>query len=122
MTGTGCAPSYDFNGKWVGKRDLTAVQHADPVIAANLSKVILEVRKDGRFELFTGGLPYSGTSSGNGTSLQLNVDSVAGRPAPPGAASLPTPTLTAQSEGSILYKEGADAEAIVLKRESQPRS
>jgi hypothetical protein len=76
-----CGPAVDrreFEGRWRGERDLP-VETTDPVIAYTVRRTVLEVRRDGTFDLFDLGFPKRGRAMPSADALELRVEGVLGR-------------------------------------------
>lgn len=60
VVASGCTPSFDYTGRWVGKRKLEARPGEDPTIFTTKRKVELTVKDREVYVLVNGGLPSEG--------------------------------------------------------------
>jgi len=82
---TGCAPRFEFEGSWKGRRDLSAEKDLRDDIRQTLERV--EIKIDGsRFEMFEAGVPKAGRVAFGSDRATLFVESVLGRPSKDGAS------------------------------------
>lgn len=122
----GCGRSFDYYGKWVAKRDIATPAGGDKDIAATLAKVELTIKQDGRFELFEGGVPKSGTVRFAKDRAYISVDTYFGQPieraGPEVVAQNAEMSLTPVDSNTLEFHDpkGFDPKPIMLKREAQP--
>lgn len=122
----GCSGShFNFEGKWLGLRDFKAEPGQDVSILRTLAKIELNVKPNGKFELFEGGLPYDGSFRESGGIGYLRIQAVMNKPIESqGAFSKLGDTeieLHPTKDGDLDYvdKAGYDAKPIRLKRQAQ---
>ena len=65
-------------GTFRGSRDEAGRPGADPVVVAQLNRVILRIDAEGRADLEDGGIPWEGQVSRAGDRLVLSVEAVSG--------------------------------------------
>jgi hypothetical protein len=124
--GWACAPSVNWEGRWVGNRQVEVLPGADPVVAHTWGRVELIVR-GGRFELSDGGIPMAGYLKPSGSEAVLEVRTAFGRELrslpPVERDAFPNPVLQVRSDGNLLYLNPArDAlgQGVLLISEAQP--
>jgi hypothetical protein len=127
LSATGCSSSFQWSGKWSGKRDLPLPEGGDPSILATISKVELSLEAGGRFELLEGGLPKSGTFRSGGPKAYLKVTHFMERPIESLGDSAVKMNqeivLSAQKDGTILFDDpGGIAKGTVVLSRSKPES
>lgn len=76
----GCAPRFDWSGKWVGERPFQDTPKGNPVIAKTIARVELEFQRGGKFVLVEGGVPKAGTATFAGKIARLKVETYMDRP------------------------------------------
>ena len=124
LASMGCGgPSFNFEGHWSGKRNLPRRPGDDDVILNTISKVDVDVKPDGKFDLFDAGMPKSGRYRTEGLKAFLKVETIMERPVEEhGTASVEMNKeiqLMAQKDGSIVFSDPGAAwqEPVKLVRE-----
>ncbi len=107
---------YQWDGQWSGNRNYPVKTGDNPVVAHTLGKVDLTL-KDGRYELFEGGIPRSGVFDRGGATLKLTSTLVMEHKMPTSADG----ALRQIDPDTIEYFGGrSDISPVRLKREAQP--
>jgi hypothetical protein len=129
--GISCSgPSFNFEGHWVGKRNLPKKPGDNDTILNTIAKVDLRLLPTGRFELFEGGVPKAGTYRTSGETAYLSVTTFMDRPIEEqGSAAVAMNKevqLKSQKDGSIIFSDPAGLwqEPVTLvreKEEAQPK-
>lgn len=79
MSAVSCGPRFDYNGTWIGYRELKPGANEDPSAIRSISKVELTLKPDGTFELFQTGIPKSGNVAYGDGGARLDVRFIAQR-------------------------------------------
>lgn len=121
----GCA-NHSFDGKWVGSRHLTKEDGSTDIMTEMAGKVKLEIKPGGRFELFEGGYPKSGSVRYSDGKAYLKIKELMGRPVEEhGDAAVAMNdeiVIEIQKDGSLSLTDpkGFDQEPIKLEKDAQP--
>ena len=127
----GCRTGPSFEGKWSGERAIQGQPGADPAVLKTLSKLEIEFRSDGRFQMTDAGMGKSGSyrygDLAGKPAAFLRVDSILGRPLSEQPESVQRShekeaEAVLQPDGTLAYHDpaGFDRETIFLHRASQP--
>ena len=112
----GCSQGVDWQGTWVGERQVQAKPGADPIVVLTMKQVQLTI-KDGSYELIQEGIPRSGPIRTSGKTATLVAAAVAGREP---TQSIPDAKLTFNEDGSItLIDPSLEEEPVTLLRYSE---
>lgn len=103
---SGCRPSYDYSGYWVGERKENLRPETDPIVVKTLNRVQLLVRPNRTFLLLDGGRPREGILILCGTHAKLEVEKYMGQP-----TSRQSEESKANNNGLLLHPE---ADAVYL--------
>ena len=113
----GCAPEFNWEGNWSGRREVQGKPGSDPGIIETLRQVKLTIKGDS-FELIEEGMPRSGPVRVSGRTAHLETAAVLGRTP---QKSYPDVVLTANEDGTLTLKDPLrENEPVQLKREAQP--
>jgi hypothetical protein len=121
----GCGRPINLDGTWVGYRKLASAEGADPSMVRTLSKVEVKIGGNGKFSLYAGQVPVSGTVRYTSEKAYLDVREIMGQ----GLSRQPqdvqerygTIELTPQPDGTVLYHDPKVAEdPVVLKKQGKP--
>lgn len=124
--GAGCNGSAQFQGRWVGERDIPVPEGGDRALAATIGRVRLEIKPNGRFDLVEAGMPKSGRVRYADGRAFLRIERIMHDPieklSPHVARENHEIVLTVQRDGTLLYDDprGFDPEPLVLRRETKP--
>lgn len=93
-------------GKFKGEHHLDTQPGGDPVVVAQLKRVILEIDEDGKAKLEDGGFPYDGQMSRSGDTLNFEVLAASGVNIGKQPDNVPRNLeFKVQKDGNILYKD-----------------
>jgi hypothetical protein len=118
--------SFNFEGKWSGKRSLANNEKGENPILNTIAKVELDLKPSGRFTLLEGGIPKEGTYRTEGQKAFLKVDTFMDRPIEDqGELAVKMNKeieLTVQKDGSLLFTDpaGLDPQSVGLERVKAP--
>ena len=118
--------SFNFEGKWSGKRSLPNNEKGENPILNTIAKVDLDLKSNGRFTLLEGGIPKEGTYRTEGKKAFLKVDTFMDRPIEDqGKLAVDMNKeieLTAKEDGSLLFTDpaGLDPQSVRLERAKAP--
>jgi hypothetical protein len=108
-----CGSSTNWQGEWIGERQVQARPGADPMVVLTLKQVKLTI-KDSSYELIQEGIPRSGPIRTSGKNATLIAAAVAGREP---TQAIPDTELTFNEDGTItLLDPAAPNEPVVLSR------
>ena len=117
--------SFNFEGKWSGKRSLPNNEKEEDPILNTIAKVDLELKPNGRFTLLEGGVPKEGTWRTAGKTTFLKVDTFMDRPIEDqGKVAVDMNKeieVAAQADGALLFTDpaGLDPQTVRLERQKQ---
>ena len=117
--------SFNFEGKWSGKRSLPNNEKGENPILNTIAKVDLDLKSNGRFTLLEGGIPKEGTYRTEGKKAFLKVDTFMDRPIEDqGKVAVDMNKeieLAAKEDGSLLFTDpaGLDPQSVRLERQKQ---
>jgi hypothetical protein len=117
--------SFNFEGKWSGKRSLPNNEKGENPILNTIAKVDLDLKPSGRFTLLEGGIPKEGTYRTEAKKAFLKVDTFMDRPIEDqGKVAVDMNKeieLVAQPDGSLLFNDpaGLDPQIVRLERQKQ---
>jgi len=125
LMGVGCGPTFNFQGHWVGKRNLPKQPGGDDAVLNTIAKVDLKFLPNGRFELLEGGVPKLGTYRTEGTTAFLRVTHYMDRPiSEQGSAAVAMNDeiqVKSTPEGKVIFSDprGLWQEPVTLTREKE---
>lgn len=125
LIASGCGSSFNFEGHWVGKRDLPKKPGDDDAILNTIAKVDLRFLPNSRFELLEGGIPKSGTYRVEGKTAYLLVTHFMDRPmADQGSSAVAMNQemqVKAKEDGTAVFSDPAGLwqEPVTLHREKE---
>lgn len=111
MTFAGCSGRPLPLGTFIGHRNDPGQPGADPVVVAQLNRVILKIDADGKANLEDGGLPWEGHVTRSGDRIDFEVDAINGR----GIASQPG-ELARRIEFRVLSPDRLSFGGVSLER------
>ncbi len=123
---SGCGGGLDLTGKWTGRREGKIPEGGNPVFYGTILRVELTVHEDGRFDLFEGGIPKSGSIRYSGGKAYLKIDTVMDQPIERAGEAVVKANreieLTSAGKNRIEYKDpgGFDSTPVILRKQPQP--
>lgn len=119
----GCAPKFDYVGSWSGNRDLPP--GSNPVVAAQLSQIKLDITNQAQFTLREGGMPKIGQVRYEPDAAYLVIERVAGAWVQDSddKSNFPDIQLTPTADGGLLFSNPVEfsGKPVTLKRDATPR-
>lgn len=118
LAANGCRQGFDWQGDWVGQRNIATVPGAAPEIVNSIQRVTLTVKSNWDYELHASGVPSSGVFHAAGNEATLEQIKLLDRP----VENAPAIKLKANQDGTITLSspDSLDSGPILLHRESQP--
>ncbi len=116
LFGPGCARSLSLEGHWVGQATVVGRPGADPDIIRSAGKVDLTIAPNGRFTLFSDGLPHRGSVEYLTTGATLHFEETLDR------ADITPDSARVSAKGSekLEYVHGSETVELNRLRESNP--
>jgi len=120
--GCGSGNQFNFQGNWLGHRQVNAQPGANSALLNTVSEVKLSIKDNGTFTLVDAGIPKNGDFHQDGDKGSLVITSIMNEPISQQPADVQASNvsinLTPQKNGSILLfdPKGFDSAGITLSR------
>lgn len=105
-----------YVGSWTGEKSLDLAANTPPEIRASLSRLKLEVKRDGTFELVEESMPLAGTWHSGEGGILLEFKTLLGRSLEPHQER--KPVLLKFTKGDLMYSDPEDKVPILMRRKS----
>ena len=109
-------------GHYEGNRDWRKLNAVSEIAARGAMGVDLDLKADGAFLLKEFGIPYEGTWNAGSDSLDLHVETVAGKPLErqPEAMQKYASFSVKVKDGAIVFTSPANGDEILLQKKPKP--
>ncbi len=114
-----CGPTFNYEGRWTGNRDIAVPKGEDKILYHSLGKVTLTIRND-TFEMTNSEVPIGGHIQWRSGAIDLTPEILMKVPLPGREkAKHPAIKATPQTDGSLKIEDPAaiDGRPVILRRE-----